>query len=400
MRSRSSRAPRIIAAVLGGIVVLLLGIWIGGHPSWVPGPLRSAFVDDSNGRLVQEAMDLLARDYYRPINRTQLTNDGLQAAIASLNDPYSHYFDPSSYRSFLNQSNPHLSGIGIDVVSDPRGLRIADVFPGSPAAKAGLTGGDVIIRVGGTSLASRSADFASKLIKGPAGTKVTLTVLSGARRHTVTITRANLVVPVTSGRMLTFRGKKIGVVQLTSFTDGSGDEVRSQVQRLLRQGAQALILDLRENGGGLLEEAVNAASIFIPDGTIVSTSGRSQPRQVYVAKGNAIAPKIPLVVLVDGGTASAAEILTGALQDRGRAKVVGTRTYGKGVFQELQTLSNGGALDIVTGQWFEPSGHNVGGPGVTRGAGIKPNVYAVTNPRGPGDHALTVAEQTVAPEIQ
>lgn len=398
MRSRPSRAPRVIAAVAGAIVLLLLGVWIGGHPSWVPGPLRSTFVADSNGRLVQEAMDLLARDYYRPINRSKLVNEGLASAISSLNDPYSHYFDPTSYRSFLNQSNPHLSGVGIDVVADPRGLRIADVFPGSPAAKAGLSGGDVIVRVGGTSLASRSADFASRLIKGPAGTKVSLTVVSGKRRHSVTITRANVVVPVTSGKLVTVHGKKLGIVQLTSFTDGSGDEVRSQVQKLMHQGAQALVLDLRENGGGLLDEAVTAASIFIPDGTIVSTSGRSQPRQVYVAKGGAIAPKIPLVVLVDGGTASAAEILTGALRDRGRAKVVGTRTYGKGVFQEIQTLSNGGALDIVTGQWFEPSGHNVGGPGVTRGAGIKPDVYAITNPRGPGDHALTVAEQTVAAE--
>ncbi len=398
MRSRPYSVSRVLAAAAGGIVVLLVGIWIGGHPSWVPGPLRSTFVDDSDGRLVHEALDLLGRDYYRPVNRNLLVNRGLQAAIASLNDPYSHYFDPSSYHSFLNQSNPHLSGVGIDVVPDPRGLRIADVFPGSPAAKAGLTGGEVIVRVGSTSLASHSADFASRLIKGPAGTKVTLTVLSGKRRRTVTVTRANLVVPVTSGTVVTVHGKKIGIVRLTSFTDGSGAELRGQVQRVLRQGAQALILDLRENGGGLLEEAVNAASIFVPDGTIVSTSGRSQPRQVYVAKGGAIAAKIPLVVLVDGGTASAAEILTAALKDRGRATVVGTSTYGKGVFQEIQTLSNGGALDIVTGQWFEPNGQNVGGPGVRRGTGIKPDVYAVTNLGGPGDHALTVAERTVLAE--
>jgi carboxyl-terminal processing protease len=119
-----------------------------------------------------------------------------------------------------------------------------------------------------------------------------------------------------------------------------------------------------------------------------------------VAKGGAISTKIPVVVLVDRGTASSAEIVTGALKDRGRAKVVGTRTYGKGVFQELQTLSNGGALDIVTGQWFEPSGHNVGGPGVTEGAGITPDIHAVTSPRGSADTALTVAKRTVAAEIR
>ena len=184
-------------------------------------------------------------------------------------------------------------------------------------------------------------------------------------------------------------------MQLTSFTDGSGAEVRPG-QQGAPEGATSLILDLRENGGGLLDEAVNVASIFIPDGTIVSTDGRSQPRQVYVAKGGAISTSIPMVVLVDRGTASAAEIVTGALQDRHRAKVVGTHTYGKGVFQEIQPLPNGGALDITVGEYFTPSGRNLGGGGVREGAGIKPNVYALDNPHTARDEALNVAERTVA----
>lgn len=382
------------------VVVLLIGIWLGGHPSWLPSPLRSAFVDQGNGALVNQALNVLARDYYRPINKNQLIDKGLTAAVASLNDPFSHYFDPADYHSFLNESNPHLSGIGIDVELEPQGLKVVDVFGGSPAARAGLKAGDLIIGVGSTSLANRSADFGSRLIKGPAGTRVSLTVLTGARRRVVTIKRANLVVPVASSNTASVHAVKVGIVRLTSFTDGSGGEVRAQVQKVLRYGARALILDLRSNGGGLLDEAVNVASIFIPDGTIVSTAGRSQPRQVYVAKGGAIASRIPLVVLVDRGTASAAEIVTGALKDRGRAKVIGTRTFGKGVFQEIQTLSNGGALDIVTGQWFEPSGRNVGGPGVTEGTGIVPDIRVSTNPRSRGDQALTVAERTVAAEVR
>jgi carboxyl-terminal processing protease len=400
MPSRQLRSNRVVSYVVAGILVLLVGIWLGGHPSWMPSPLRSTFVDDRGTRLVNEALDLLSREYYRPINRTQLINKGLAAAIASLNDPYSHYFSPTDYKVFLNQSNPHLSGVGIDVLPDPRGLRIADVFPNSPAAHAGLVRGDVILQVGATSLANRSADFASRLIKGRAGTHVTLTVLSGTHKRVVSITRANLVVPVTSANIVTYKGTKIGDVRLTSFTDGSGAEVRRQVKRMLDSGARALILDLRGNGGGLLDEAVNVASVFIPDGTIVSTHGRSQPRQVYVAKGNALAPKIPTVVLVDRGTASAAEIVTGALKDRGRAKVVGTHTYGKGVFQEIQSLSNGGALDITVGEYFTPSGRNLGGGGVTEGAGIPPDVAVAGNPRTNGDPALTVAERTVAAEVQ
>jgi carboxyl-terminal processing protease len=277
---------------------------------------------------------------------------------------------------------------------------VVDVFPRSPAARAGLRHGDLIVKVGTTPLTDRSADFASRLIKGPAGTHVILTVMSGTRPHVVSITRAKLVVPVASGSIVKYKGVKIGSLDLTAFTDGSGAELRADVQKVLNQGAQALILDLRENGGGLLDEGVNVASIFIPDGTIVSTHGRNQPRQVYMAKGNAIAARIPMVVLVDRDTASAAEIVTGALQDRGRATVVGTHTYGKGVFQEIEPLANGGALDITVGEYFTPNGQNLGGGGVREGGGIRPQVYAVDNPRAPGDQALAVAERTVLAKLR
>jgi carboxyl-terminal processing protease len=400
MFAERSRSPRRWLLVIAGIVVLFVGVWFGGHPSWLPSPVRSVFVGDtSNTQLVDQVLNLLQHDYYRPINRSQLVNKGLAAAVASLNDQYSHYFDPSDYRSFEDQSNPHLSGIGIDVAPEPRGLNVVDVFAGSPAAKAGLKRGDLITHVGSTSLANRSAEFSSALIKGRAGTKVSLTVLSSAQVRRVSLIRADITVPVASGTVVAYHGHKLGVVQLTSFTDGSGSELRAQVDKVLQGGAKGLILDLRENGGGLLEEAVNVASIFIPDGTIVSTDGRSQPRQVYLARGGAISTKIPLVVLVDRGTASSAEIVTAALQDRGRAKVVGTHTYGKGVFQEIQPLPNGGALDMTVGEYFTPSGRNLGGGGVREGAGITPNIYASTRPRSRTDTALMVAERTVAAEL-
>ena len=400
MAARRSRRPKIVISVLAGLVVLLVGIWLGGHSSWLPSPLRSAFVDKSDDPLVNQVVDLLQRDYYRPLTRSQLVNKGLAGMVASLNDPYSHYYDPSAYQGFLNQSNPHLSGIGVDVIGEARGLRVDSVFPGSPAARAGLTRGDVIIAVGGTSLASRPATFGSRLIKGQAGTHVTLTVQRGTQKRTVTLVRADIVVPAATGTIINYHGTKLGSLALYSFTDGSGAELRAQVKQVLHEGAKGLILDLRENPGGLLNEAVNVASIFIPDGTIVSTDGRAQPRQVYVAKGGAIPTSIPMVVLVDRGTASAAEIVTGALQDRGRAKVVGTRTYGKGVFQEIEPLPNGGALDFTVGEYFTPLGHNLGGGGVREGAGITPNIYAATKPGANPDTAFRTAEQTVAAEVQ
>jgi carboxyl-terminal processing protease len=397
--SRQPSTARYLGRIVVVVLVLLVGVWFGGHPSWLPSPLRSAFTDDSNGDFVQNVLNQLSSEYYRPLNRSALANDGLTAAVASLNDPYSHYYGPGEYRSFLNTSNPHLSGVGIDVLPVAKGLQVEDVFPNSPAARAGLSRGDVIVEVGKVSLANRSADFSSNLIKGAAGTKVTLTVIRSGRSRVVTITRQNLVIPVASGSVVTYHGTKIGDVTLTSFTDGSGAELRTQVNKVLAGGARALILDLRENGGGLLDEAVNVASIFIPDGTIVTTRGRSQPTQVYTAQGGAVSTSIPMVVLVDRGTASAAEIVTAALQDHHRALVVGTHTYGKGVFQEIQPLSNGGALDITVGEYFTPNGRNLGGGGVREGAGIKPNVYAFMNPRSKTDTALNVAERTVAAEV-
>lgn len=401
MFRRRERSSRLAALITVGLLVLLVGIYVGGHPSWLPSPLRSALVDDSgNQQVVDEVLNMLSRDYYRPINRSALVNKGLAAAVASLDDPYSHYFDPTDYKAFENQTDPHLSGIGIDVDPEPKGLRIVNVFPGTPAAHAGLSRGDLIVEVGKTSLASRPASFSSALIKGQAGTHVMLTVLSGAHRRTITLVRADIAVPVASSRIVTVHGLKIGYVQLTSFTDGSGAELRAQVEKVLHAGARALILDLRENGGGLLNEAVNVASVFIPDGTIVSTAGRNVPRQVYLAKGGAIPTSVPMVVLVDRGTASSAEIVTGALQDRDRAKVVGTHTYGKGVFQEIQPLPNGGALDMTVGEYFTPNGHNLGGGGVREGAGLTPNVYALTSPRSRVDTALRVAERTVGAEVR
>jgi carboxyl-terminal processing protease len=387
--------------VLLGVVVLLVGVWFGGHPSWLPGPVRSVFVSgNSNDKLVNQVLGLIQHDYYRKVDRGQLIDKGLQAAVASLDDPYSHYYDPADYKSFQNtDTNPQVSGIGIQINPAAGAVHVVAVFAGSPAAHAGLTRGDIITAVGSTSLTNHSYKFAASLITGKPGTTVTLTVQHGGSQRVLTLKRASVTIPVAAGRLLHYHGTPVGYVDLTSFTVGSGDQVRTQVAQVLHQGARALILDLRENGGGLLNEGVNVASIFIPDGTIVSTDGRAQPRQVYLAKRNAIAPKIPMVVLVDSGTASAAEIVTGALQDRGRAKVVGTHTYGKGVFQEIEPLFNGGALDFTVGEYFTPSGRNLGGGGVRQGRGIQPNVYAVTKPTAKTDTALTVAEKTVADEL-
>jgi carboxyl-terminal processing protease len=164
----------------------------------------------------------------------------------------------------------------------------------------------------------------------------------------------------------------------------------------MKDGAKGVVLDLRGNPGGLVTEAQLVASAFLEDGKIVTTKGRSVPSRTLSATGDAVAPKLPLVVLVDHNSASAAEIVAGALQDRHRAKLVGTNTFGKGVFQEVIELSNGGALDITAGQYFTPSGRNLGGKGTDTGAGLTPDIKAANNPKTPKDEALDTALQTLA----
>src|SRR5215217_5048607 len=231
-----------------------------------------------------------------------------------------------------------------DVCSSDLGLRVLTVFADSPAQRGGIRAGDLIVGVDGHSLAGKTAEQATALIKGPAGTTVTLSVVTDKERpRAVKLRRARVDVPVVESEMRESGGTKIAHVTLSSFTSGAHGELRKAIDRLLQKGADGVVLDLRNNGGGLLNEAVQVSSIFVGDGTIVSTKGRVRPRRVFEATGNPISSKIPVVVLVNGESASASEIVTGALQDRDRAEVVGTHTFGKGVFQEVRRLSNGGA---------------------------------------------------------
>jgi carboxyl-terminal processing protease len=394
-RRRRSYTP-LLAVLLP--IVLIAGIWLGGHPANLPGFVRDAFVGDSEGQLYDEALDTIAENYYREVDKDDLVDKSLDAGVKSLDDRFSAYFDPKAYKEFQEATDGAFEGVGMNVAEVERGLRVLTVFENSPAERGGIRPGDVITAVDGQSLEGKTSEQATTLIKGPAGTEVTLTVVSGkAEPRDVRLERARVDVPVVESEMEESGGRKIAHVRLAGFTSGAHGEVREAVDDLLDKGAEGVVLDLRNNGGGLLNEAVQVSSIFIPDGTIVSTDGRTRPKRVFDATGDAIDAKIPVVVLVNRESASASEIVTGALQDRDRAEVVGTRTFGKGVFQEVRQLSNGGALDITVGEYFTPSGRNLGGGGVKQGAGIEPDVKAEDDAKTKNrDEALEVAVEAVA----
>ena len=284
----------------------------------------------------------------------------------------------------------------MNVEQDRRGLKVLRVFDGSPAQDAGLRRGDFILGVNGHSIAGVNSEVATSRIKGPAGTSVTLRVFTpGAERdRTVKVKRERIEIPVARGRMVQRDGHKVGVVELISFSNGAHGLLRREVDRLQDKGAEAFVLDLRGNGGGLLSEGVLVSSIFIEDGEIVSVRGRHRPERTQDAQGDAIDEKIPVVTLVDGGSASASEIVTGALRDRHRAKVVGTRTFGKGLVQEVQRLSNGGVLDLTVANYYLPGGETIS----TKG--IKPQIRAADDPDTDRDEAMPVAVDELLRELR
>jgi carboxyl-terminal processing protease len=390
-------AARTVGLAVALLAMLAAGLWIGGHPARMPTALRELFVDEAAG-LTAEASELIEDNYYRPVKQGNLTDSSLQGLARGLrrryHDRFSDYFSPAMLTRFDEEIEGRFSGIGLTVTGVKDGLRVERVFKGSPAEAAGIEVGETIVSVDGRSIAGLDSNAATALIKGPEGSEVTVAVRepkSGKARQ-LHLTRAQISLPVVSSKLRTVDGKKLGYAYLASFSEGSHGALRRAVRKLEGEGAQGLVLDLRGNGGGLLEEAVLSASIFLPKGeTVVSTESRTQGHAVYKTEGGNL-PALPIVVLIDRNTASAAEILTAALADDAGAKTVGTRSFGKGVFQQEIGLSNGGALKLTVGEYFTPNGTNLAGKG------IHPDVRVRDLPGTARDEAIERALGVLASE--
>ena len=396
---RRPTRPRTLTVVLALLapVLLVAGIWLGSHPGNLPGFVRGIFVDKDR-QVVADAYDLITDDYVRRVSKGQLTDAAIKGMVESLGDQFSSYFTPEEYKRYREVTESRFSGIGVTVIGVDEGLRVTRVYDGSPARRAGLRDGDLIVAADGRSLKGVPEDTAVARVKGPAGSRVRLSIRRGKKRFDRVVTRATVTIPVVESKMLRDDGAEVGYVALASFSSGSHAEVYDAVRKLRRQGADGLVLDLRGNPGGLVREAQLVASAFIKEGTIVSTRGRAVSPQTLKATGNPVAGDLPMVVLVDRGTASSAEIVTGALRDTKRAEVVGTRTYGKGVFQEVVPLDNGGALDITVGQYFTPNGTNLG-KGLKPGQGVRPRVQAEDDPKTDPDEALDAGLKALASRL-
>jgi carboxyl-terminal processing protease len=381
------------------VALFVAGLWLGGHPGSLPEPLREVFVTET-GSLSAEAAEAIEDSYYRSVGEEELSNASLQGMVRDLRrrhkeDRYSEYFSPQSLESFNQSIEGRFSGIGVTIKPVKRGLGVEKVFPHTPAEAAGIEAGETIVAVEGEPIAKLSVTQATEKIKGPEGTQVTIGVRGkDGKVRQLTMTRAEVALPNVSSRVEKTDGHELGYIRMLSFSEGVDEQLAAAVRKVQREDAEGIVLDLRGNPGGLLQEAVLCASVFLPEGeVVVSTKSRTQGDQVYKTKGGNL-PARPLVVLVDRGTASAAEILTAALADDGNAEVVGTRTYGKGLFQEEHELSNGGALKLSVGEFFTPEGVNL-----AESHGVHPDVKVADDPATKVDEAKQRALGVLAGQV-
>jgi len=326
------------------------------------GGRAAASTDAGDGLgVVAEVLEQLDADAVKAPDGDKLADGAVDGILRALDDPYAQYFDADEFAEFNDALDGEFSGVGLVLEEGPKGVRIVSVLDGTPAAEAGITEGERIVSVDGTDVSDKPINVIVERVKGEAGTDVTLGLAGGSQgRHEVTLTRRQIDTPNIEAKQL---DDGTGYVRLLQFTGGVGDAVRGEVERLVAEGATGIVLDLRGNPGGLLPEAISIASIFIEDGPIVSVQERDAERRNYSARGDALA-ELPLVVLVDKGSASASEIVAGAVQDNDRGDIVGTSTFGKGTVQTIQTLDSGGGVKFTTAEYFTPSGDSIEGVGV------------------------------------
>jgi carboxyl-terminal processing protease len=393
----TSRFRTAIIALVAALVALVLGILWGGHPQALPGFLRDELVADdlaTRAQLINDVHD----NFYKPVTKEQLEQASFGGIVESLHDQFSKYYTPEEARQFTQQLAGKFEGVGMSVNSQDTedGLRVARVFPGSPAREAGLREGDLITAVDGESILGDDGQESVSKIKGKAGTSVKLTYRTGGKGDpkTVEVERKQIDVPLVAAKMYTRGQKKLAEVRLAEFDSGAADQLRKAIKKKLAEGAKGIVLDLRGNPGGDLNEGVDVASLFLADGKpVVSTKGRASPERKFEATGDPIALNQPMVVLVDKGSASASEIVTGALRDNDRATVVGDETYGKGVFQSVSELPNHGLLKLTAGSYYLPDGENLAGDG------IDAEVKAKDDPKTRKDEALPVALKTLQKQL-
>ncbi len=318
--------------------------------------------------LLWSVWKLLTRHYIHPeeLHVTPLLHGAVSGLVNAVEDPYTAFMPPKENKEFHDSLNGELEGIGAELTIKEDRIVVVAPLKGSPAEKAGLLPDDTITHVDGEDVTEYSLGDAVQVIRGPKGTDITLTVKRGDENESIdiTITRDNINVPSVEHEVKEYNGKQIGYISLNRFGDSTTEEVTDAVTAVMKEDISGLIFDVRFNGGGYFDKAIDLTSMFMQQGKIVSVVRREgEPSHHYVS-GRPIAPEIPLVILINEGSASASEILAGALQDNGRATILGKKSFGKGTVQEVFNLPGDSSIRITTAKWLTPNGTDLGKEGV------------------------------------
>ncbi|OKH24840.1 peptidase S41 [Hydrococcus rivularis NIES-593] len=371
--------------VLGATAVVLTTVAVTGAGLRLS--QSQAFFQESPKELVDEVWQIINRTYvdgtfnkvdWRAIRNEYLGREyankeqaykAIREMLEKLGDPYTRFMDPEEFQNMQIDTSGELTGVGIQLAKDEETGELIVVAPieDTPAYKAGILAKDVIVKIDGKSTKGMEVDRAVKLIRGKPDTQVTITVKRGDREIDYPLTRARIEIHPVRAHVEDTPAGKIGYIRLTQFSAQASEEMRQTIQNFEKQKVVGYMLDLRSNPGGLLYSSIDIARMWLDEGTIVSTVDRRGEVERQQANGSALTDK-PLVVLVDGGSASASEILSGALQDNKRAIVVGTKTFGKGLVQSVRGLGDGSGLAVTIAKYLTPSGRDI------NKHGIDPNV--------------------------
>jgi len=345
--------PRLRTAAAAALLVV--PIVAGGFLLQEP-PARA------NAAMFQQVMSLVQTQFADTLTSAQAYEKAARGLVRELNDPYSELLSPKQSEAFNRATGGRYGGTGMLIaeVSPGKGIVVQRVFPNTPADEAGVREGDHVIAVDTVSTVNLPSTKVSDLLRGDPGSKVTVVYTRPGVAEPITLHFIRRVVHVPAVAFSGMLGDHVGYIPLQTFNENAADEVQAAVDQLVKQGAKGLVLDMRDNGGGIVAQALETSSLFLREGQeIVSVRSRSIPTEVLRSSGKHLALEVPLVVLVDGGSASATEIVAGALQDHDRALVLGTTSFGKGLVQSVYQLADGYQLKMTTAKWYTPSGRSI-----------------------------------------
>jgi len=320
-----------------------------------------------NIEIFSEALGNIEKNYYSDVERKKLIYGAIKGMVKAL-DPHSSFMEPDVYKELMIETKGSFSGVGIEITIKDDILTVVSPIEGTPAFEAGIKAGDQIIMVEDKPTKDLVIMEAVKLIRGEKGTKVKLTIRREGVKDPIDFLITRDVIPIKSVRSLLLPFD-IGYIRISTFQGQTDEELSKALKELIKeQELKGLILDLRNNPGGLLSQAINVADTFLGSGVIVSIKGRDEKEEKTVAHKNKLDRHYPMIVLVNGGSASASEIVAGALQDNKKALILGTKTFGKGSVQALYTLSDGSGLRLTTAVYYTPSGRSI------QASGIEPDI--------------------------